>query len=409
MRIQTVACFTLAAFALTETNQGAIAAQPDPSSVPPPTDATPDSQASDVAVTPVVSVAPPDLSPSRSVSVFDPLVTQLSKAPGATKPEAIAHADTTPIPAPTVQLTTVETGEIDAPIALDSESSWAIALPENQTTPPPRPITSPPVTVPVAQAPAPSAIQTAQTPPPTAEVEEIQDQLQDVADFGDIYEGSPAITITSPSGYGADNGRGYVGVGFQASVRDSDEADATLSARVGVGDATDAVGLELSYTLASFGTNRDFGSGGFNAKFHRRLGENVSIAAGWEGFLTTGDPVDFEDSLYGAITYVAETAPSLDDPFSRVAFTAGLGNGRFRTEEAIEDDEDTVGVFGSVAVRIARPVSAIVEWTGQDLALGVSITPIRDFPLVITPALRDVAGAGDGARFVLGAGVSFRF
>ena len=253
--------------------------------------------------------------------------------------------------------------------------------------------------------------ETAQTPP-AEEIEAIQERLRNLGqdpNFGDTYEGSPAITIANPSGYGADAGIGFVGFGFQTSVRGSDEADATLNAGIGLGDATNGVGVQLSYTLASLGSNRDFGSGGFNAKIHRRFAENWSIAAGWEGFLTLGDPVDFEDTLYSSITYVAETTPDLNDPFSRIALTAGVGNGRFRSLEDIEDGNDTIGVFGSMAVRIARPVSAIVEWTGQDLALGVSIAPFRDFPLVITPALRDVAGAGDGPRLVLGAGLSFRF
>lgn len=250
--------------------------------------------------------------------------------------------------------------------------------------------------------------------PSQESIEELQDRLRNVdeppPEFGNIYEGSPAITIAVPSGFGADDGTGFVGFGFQTSVRDSDEADASATFGIGLGDADEAVGVQLSYTLASFGANRDFGAGGFNAKFHRRLGDNWSIAAGWEGFLITGDdPVDFEDSIYGAVTYVARTTPDINDPFSRVALTAGVGGGRFRTVEAIEDDDSTIGVFGSAAVRIAQPVSAIVEWTGQDLALGLSITPFRDFPLVITPALRDVAGAGDNPRLVLGAGVSFRF
>ncbi|MBD1912723.1 MULTISPECIES: hypothetical protein [unclassified Leptolyngbya] len=250
--------------------------------------------------------------------------------------------------------------------------------------------------------------------PSQEDIEDLQDRLRNIneppPEFGDVYEGSPAITIAVPSGYGADDGIGFFGFGFQTSVRDNDEADASANIGIGLGDADEAVGVQLSYTLASFGANRDFGAGGFNAKIHRRLGDNWSIAAGWEGFLITGDdPVDFEDSLYGAVTYVARTTPDINDPFSRVALTAGVGSGRFRTVEDIEDDNDTIGVFGSAAVRIAQPVSAIVEWTGQDLALGLSITPFRDFPLVITPALRDVAGAGDNPRLVLGAGVSFRF
>jgi hypothetical protein len=260
------------------------------------------------------------------------------------------------------------------------------------------------------------SIETAQLfiePPPESEVRDLQQELLDVEEtdvFGNVYEGSPAVTIAIPSGYGADNFRGFANFSFQSRTRFSNEADATMGVGIGLGDADEAVGFQLSYTLASFGTNREFGTGGFNAKLHRRLPGGWSIAAGWEGFITTGDdPVDFEDSIYGAVTHIIRTTPDIADPFSRIAITAGVGNGRFRSEDAIFDDDDTVGVFGSIAARIARPVSAIVEWTGQDLAAGVSVAPIRDFPWVITPAVRDLTGAGDGARFVLSTGISWQF
>ncbi|MEM9485325.1 MAG: hypothetical protein AAGA83_16760, partial [Cyanobacteria bacterium P01_F01_bin.116] len=154
--------------------------------------------------------------------------------------------------------------------------------------------------------------------------------------------------------------------------------------------------------------SRDFGAGGFNVKLHRRLAEDWSVALGWEGIITTDSPVDFKDSIYGSVSHLIRTRDSIEQPFSRVALTAGVGSGRFRTEDDVLDDRDTVGVFGSVAVRVAEPVSAIVEWTGQDLAAGLSVVPFKDLPIVLLPAVRDITGAGDGARFVMGAGVSFK-
>ncbi|HEY9647212.1 MAG TPA: hypothetical protein V6C88_12620 [Chroococcidiopsis sp.] len=253
----------------------------------------------------------------------------------------------------------------------------------------------------------------ATTPPPSEEeLQELQQQLENLTpedDYGDELADSPAITLAIPSGYGADNFTGFVNFSYQSRTRFSNQDDGTMGVGIGFGDAQESVGVQLSYTVASFGTNRDFGSGGFNAKVHRQLPGGWSIAAGWEGFLNIGDENDFEDSIYGSVTHIIRTTPDIDSPLSRIALTAGVGSGRFRTEEAIFDDDNTVGVFGSIALRLARPVSAIVEWTGQDLAAGLSIAPIRNFPLVITPALRDIAGAGDGARFVLGAGLSFQF
>lgn len=247
--------------------------------------------------------------------------------------------------------------------------------------------------------------------PPEADVQDLQEQLRAIEEtetFGNESEGSPAITLSNPSGYGADNFEGFANFSYQSRTRFSDVDDATMGIGIGFGDARDAVGLQLSYTLASFGSNRDFGTGGFNAKLHRQLSEAWSVALGWEGFATTGE-VDFDDSIYGTVTHVARLRPDLGDLLSRVALTAGVGNGRFRSEADVFDDDEAVNLFGSVAVRVARPLSAIVEWTGQDLAAGLSIAPIREFPLVVTPAVRDITGAGDGARFVLGVGVSWQF
>ena len=248
--------------------------------------------------------------------------------------------------------------------------------------------------------------------PSREEIETLQTQLkaqEDGFDFGDIYRGSPALTISNPSGFGAHRNIGFINFGYQSRTRFSSKDDGTLGLGVGLGDAQRAVGLQLSYTLASFGDNRDFGTGGFNAKLHRQLPDGWSLAAGWEGFASTVDDTDFANTIYGSATKVFRTRERVSDSFSRVALTGGIGSGRFRPAEDIDDDVNSVNVFGSLAVRIAQPLSGIVEWTGQDLAFGFSIVPIRNVPWVITPAVRDIVGAGDGPRFVLGTGFSFKF
>jgi hypothetical protein len=256
----------------------------------------------------------------------------------------------------------------------------------------------------------------AQASPPTSqnEIEQLQRRLENVSPpepaFGNEYAGSPAITLSNPSGFGADNFRGFVGLSFQADKRGENGADAALVAGIGLGDARRAVGLQLSYTLASLGSiDRAFGSGGFNAKLHHQFRGGLGVAVGWEGFATIGDPVDFEDSIFGSVTQIIRTRPNIRDSFSRVALTAGVGSGRFRSAADFNRDANTVNGFGSIAVRVAEPVSAVVEWTGQDLAAGISIVPFKHIPFVLTPAVRDLAGAGDRPRFVLGASLSFRF
>jgi hypothetical protein len=246
-----------------------------------------------------------------------------------------------------------------------------------------------------------------------AEIQRLQSQLDQIKNRKSPRRnsGSPALTIANPYGFGGDGGRWYISPSLQSDTRigNSNDLDATLGMGVAFGNARKAVGGELSYGMASFGSNRDFGSGGFNMKVHRRLAEDTAVAFGWNGFLNIGDGNDFQDSLYGVATQVFRLREDINSPFSRIAVSGGIGNGQFRSEEDITEDRDSVNVFGSFAVRVARPVSLITEWTGQDLAIGMSISPFPNLPITFTPALRDIAGAGDGARFVLGTGIGFGF
>jgi hypothetical protein len=219
------------------------------------------------------------------------------------------------------------------------------------------------------------------------------------------FESSPALSIYIPVAYGADRNTVFLSGSYQNSVRIDPGSVGAGGIGIGLGDARKSVGLELSYATE---VDEPFGQGGFNGKLHRHFGQDLAGAIGWNGFANIGRN-DFEQSKYGVLTKVFRTQESLNSPFSRVAFTVGVGDGQFRSNGAVAAGDNNVNVFGNVAVRVVRPVSLIAEWTGQDLGLGLSIAPFRNFPFVITPAVRDVVGGGDKPRFVLGAGTAIRF
>ncbi len=266
----------------------------------------------------------------------------------------------------------------------------------------------------------------AESAPVDTELQQIQDRLREIqqpqkppVEFGGLTLGSPGLSVANPTGFGADGGSGAKGVSlfssgsFQQRTRFSkpDKSDGGIGFGLGFGDAAKAVGAEVSYTVASFGGSRDFGAGGLNFKIHHRINEDLSVAIGGNGVFTTDKSVDFGGSYYGAVTKIVRTRPSLCKPFSRVALNGGLGNGQFRTQDDIVKDQNTVGFFGGVAVRVFCPVSILVEWTGQDLATGLSLAPplpTRKVKFAITPAIRDIVGAGDGPRFIISAGISFQ-
>jgi hypothetical protein len=235
---------------------------------------------------------------------------------------------------------------------------------------------------------------------------------------GGSFNISPAISINNPVGFGADRGIGFVSADYQARTRYTNKSDGELGFGVGLFDATDAVGLELSYTVNSFGTSQGFGSGGFNAKLHKRFGD-AGLAIGWNRFANIqfgSNPTDYpQNSYYAVATQVIRTGDDIDGFLSRIALSAGVGGGQFVSQDTINrtpvgQAPSGVNAFGSAAFRLAKPLSAIVEWTGQDLAAGLSITPFDNFPLVITPAFRDISGiSGESARFVVGVGTAWQF
>ena len=279
------------------------------------------------------------------------------------------------------------------------------------------------------------------TSPSSQESKELQDRLNNInsspSNKFDSYNPrtSPAFSIFNPVGFGADKNLVFFALSYQNRTRYSRTSDGEAGFGIGLGDATNSVGAELSYSINSFGSTSAFGSGAFNIKVHKRLSEDSSVAIGWNQFIqtnfgpgrngnaaavaSTNNGSDYPTNSYYAVgTKIFRTREDINEPFSRVAVTGGVGSGVFLPFNENILNPTGLNVIGSVGVRIARPVSAVIEWTGQDLAAGISIAPFENFPLVITPAFRDIAGISNsanpgaapaGARFILGASVAFNF
>jgi hypothetical protein len=217
---------------------------------------------------------------------------------------------------------------------------------------------------------------------------------------------SPSITYLTPSAYGKSLGQFSVGGSFQAKVRYRSESDAFIGGGFGLGDPRKAVGLDVSIGIADVTT---FERGTIGFKIHQRLPRQFAIAVGVDNAITWGK-VDGDISPYGVVTKAFQLREDPQMPFSQLYVSGGAGTGRYRSEGDIINHRDTVGVFGSIAVRAIERVNFITEWSGQDLTLGVSILPFPKIPLVFNPAVTDVTGtAGDGPRFTFGVGFGFSF
>ncbi|MTJ50164.1 hypothetical protein FJR05_20810 [Dolichospermum sp. UHCC 0259] len=217
---------------------------------------------------------------------------------------------------------------------------------------------------------------------------------------------SPSITMLTPSAYGKSWGRASIGLGFQSRARFTNKADGVSGVGFGLGNAKESVGLDINIGIVDLSNFQD---GNISFKVHTQLKNDIAVAVGVKNFITFGS-TDGGTSGYGVISKMFRLQDSEKKPFSRIYLSAGMGGGQFRSEFDINNNIDSVGVFGSVAVKVVQPVNTIIEWSGQDLGLGLSVTPLKQVPLVITPAITDITGnAGDGIRFILGVGYSFSF
>lgn len=221
------------------------------------------------------------------------------------------------------------------------------------------------------------------------------------------YRASPSITIINPSAYGASWRSFGIGLGFQERARFTDEADGVIGLGFGLGNPRKNVGAQIGVSLVD--VSDPFRDGAINLKLHRRLPQDFAVALGVQGLTTWGD-TDGGSSVYGVTTKRFKLRRDRTKPFSEIYTSLGLGGGQFRSESDIDNGNETVGIFGSVAVKIIEPLGLVTEWTGQDLTIGIPIVLFRKLPLVIVPAITDVTGtAGDGTRFVVGVGYGFSF
>ena len=221
------------------------------------------------------------------------------------------------------------------------------------------------------------------------------------------YRASPSITIINPSAYGASWGSLGIGFGFQERARFVDQSDGVIGLGFGLGNPQKNVGAQIGVSLVD--VSSPLRDGAVNVKLHRRLPKDFSVALGVQGITTWGE-TDGGSSVYGVTTKRFKLRKNRTKPFSEMYATLGLGGGQFRSESDIDNGNETIGVFGSVAVKIIEPVGLVTEWTGQDLTIGIPLVFFRKVPLVVVPAITDVTGtAGDGTRFVLGMGYSFSF
>jgi len=238
-------------------------------------------------------------------------------------------------------------------------------------------------------------------------------------EVGHFPRGAPGTSTGSPIAYGANWGDVYAGAGFQAPIRYSNASDGSLTVGMGFANAKDFVGIDVGLNLLSTVRSGFTNRMTIGAKIHKLFGDGWGVAVGTQGIYVTNKPTDSDGdpAFYGVVSHVWDLQGTWFSDFKSLTLSVGAGNETFRTESDIRTDDKTIGVFGSAALRLMDQIAVIVDWPGQDLNVGVSVVPFKNFPLVLTPAIVDVTGQAGTfntpqavrPRFSLGAGMAFRF
>ena len=221
----------------------------------------------------------------------------------------------------------------------------------------------------------------------------------------------PGMSAATPAGFGAEFGMVWAGASYQQRVRYNDKQDGAVAVGFGLGDARRLVGLQVGVT--SFSTvNSGFGDRvAVDLHLHRTFAGVYGVAVGWESVRGSWTVTrDSGENFYAVGSRWLQFRADPREPFSLGMVSLGVGSGRFQTASSFEDRRDGVGVFGSFGVRVLPPLTLLAEWTGQDLLLATSLTPLRSQRLAITAGFTDLTGAaGDGARLVLGGSMGYDF
>jgi hypothetical protein len=257
------------------------------------------------------------------------------------------------------------------------------------------------------------------TVPPAPEVEELVRQVRTSLTPTAAPEYTPAISFVTPIGYGGYYGNVGLGVAYQASTALGNKDDGNFGATVSLGDPSKYVGIDLTFTVNSISNEPFRGSGGtlgsttLTLQLSRLISDDWSFGIGAENLVAfDARNISTTKSYYGVTTKVFRLDRDRRKPFSTLYASLGVGNGRFLPAGKVTvQGEPGVNVFGSVAVQAIEGVNGIVEWSGQDLDLAVSVVPFRNIPLAITPAVVDLIGTSQnrGARFNISVGYSFNF
>lgn len=247
--------------------------------------------------------------------------------------------------------------------------------------------------------------QEAEVPNQSLSISELKDWWLDIKES----QVSPAISVSTPTGFGAEGLNLYAGLGGIDRVRYNDYSDGTLSFGISGGDPVDYLSASASVSFFDIFNDEELGkTGGVSINIARQLYKSLSLSLGVQNIVLFGTSEDFQlESYYLALSDVFALPGEIW--FTHFTVSVGVGNGSFNKEEIAndilieeKDNWENFGFFGGVSIAAHKTTNIIANYTGQNLDAGLSVVPFKKLELTVTGSLIDILEeSGDGIRYGL--------
>lgn len=208
-----------------------------------------------------------------------------------------------------------------------------------------------------------------------------------------------AISSSSPDAFG----KGYFGtIGIGGTLQHHSrlgikfDPDGNIISAIGLGNPEKYIGIDLRVNIFGFGNvggrPDNLGEGSLDLHLSRMLHRNLWIGAGTYNMVHwIADGPNKLQSYYASTTAIFHLKENNRKAFSTLFLTAGVGNGKFRTDgDYTLAKPGPIGAFGAVALQVFPEGNFIAEWTGYNVFSGFSIMPSKDLPWQVLVGADDI-------------------
>jgi hypothetical protein len=213
---------------------------------------------------------------------------------------------------------------------------------------------------------------------------------------------APAVSLENPLSLGK-LGLIVLGPTIQNKTRLGNNPDGNAGVYIGLGDPEKLIGAGATinvYGLTNkIGEQNNLGTGGLNLDINKFLFSNsLLVDAGVDNAVLWGNYNDkkyisYQRSFYFSSNYILYSKnKGINQAFSSLSITAGLGNGYFRSDKnATSKRSGSFSPFLSLATPIFRATNVITEWNGYDIGIGISSIPLQKIPFMFQLEVTDIA------------------